>query len=108
MKLFFAKLFLGNNLGFCRDYLDIHEVVGDTYEGLHSIKIHNKRVGIIKLELFKAYEKAPSLFIHLILLKICFSLEITLWITRCVVSTSFTVLINDTTCPFFKFLRGIG
>ena len=62
---------------------------------------------ILKLDLKKAYDCVNWDFLRLILISTGFSLSSTNWIMGCVVSSSFVVLINGETSPFFQSNRGL-
>jgi hypothetical protein len=82
----------------------IHEAISLAQEGLHSIKIHKKSVSVIKLDLSKAYDRVPWLYLHLLFLNIGFDLPLVNWIMSCVTMVSFVVLINGAGSPLTKFL----
>jgi hypothetical protein len=99
-------LFLLNNSGSLQGRI-IHEVIGSTQEGLHSIKNYKWSISIIKIDLSKAYDIVSWLCLRLLLLNIGFELPLVKWIMSCVTTTSFVVLINGARSPFFNSSRGI-
>jgi hypothetical protein len=58
----------------------------------------------MKLDLAKAYDKVSWLCLRLILIKIGMTVKVVDWIMGCLSSTSFVVMINDST----SIIRGIG
>jgi hypothetical protein len=69
--------------GFVKERL-IHEAIGATQEGIHTIKTHRKEVAVFKIDLSKSFDKVSWLFLHLLLLHIGFELQIIKWIMTCV------------------------
>jgi hypothetical protein len=61
----------------------------------------------IKVGFKKAYDCVNWDFLRLILIQTGFSLSSINWIMSCVVSSSFVVLINGETSPFFQSERGL-
>jgi hypothetical protein len=93
-------------LGFLKGR-QIQDAIGTHKEILHSIKLKNLKALILKLDLKKAYDCINWDYLRLILIQTGFSLQITNWIMSCVSTTSFVVLINGETTPFFQNGRGL-
>jgi hypothetical protein len=106
IKLILSRSLSGEQLGFLKGR-QILDAVGTTQECLHSIKVKNLKEIILKLDLQKAYDCVNWDFLRMILLQSGFGLLITNWIMSCVSSTSFAVLINGKTTPFFQSGRGL-
>jgi hypothetical protein len=85
----------------------IHEAIGSAQEGLHTIKLSQSPIAVIKLDLSKAYDRVSWLYLQLLLIHLGFSLPLVKWIMGCVSSTLFVVLINGSTSSFFKPSRGL-
>jgi hypothetical protein len=61
------------------DFLDgrqIHEAIGIAQEGLHTIKVKKKSSFIIKIDLYKAYDKVSWSYIGLMMLLVGFSYDV--------------------------------
>jgi hypothetical protein len=85
----------------------IHEAIGIAQEGLHSIKIKKQKSMVVKVDLSKAYDRVSLLYLKLILIHLGFSHQFVVWVMNCITSTSFVVMINGETSPFFKPGRGL-
>jgi hypothetical protein len=72
----------------------IHGGVSLTQEALHSIKTLKQSATILKIDLSKSYDRVNWNFLHLALRKMGLHLPMTNWITGCINSPSFAVLIN--------------
>jgi hypothetical protein len=72
----------------------INEAIILAQEGLHTIKTSHMPTAVIKLDLFKAYDRVSWLYLRLLLIHIGFSLPLVKWIMGCVTTASFAVLIN--------------
>jgi len=72
----------------------VHEAIGSTREGLHSIKNQRRPLSIIKLDLSKAYDHISWFYLKVLLLHLGFDLPLVKWIISCVASVSFVVLIG--------------
>lgn len=87
----------------------IMDAAGIVRETLHSIKLKNIPVMILKLDLEKAYDKVDRYFLHLILVQIGLPLNIVHWIMSYVNSASFVFLVNRSRgirrgCPLSPYL----
>jgi hypothetical protein len=71
LKSFLPNLISEEQFGFLEGR-QIHEVVGIAKESIHSIKFRNQRLMVMKLDLFKAYDKVCWLYIRLILIHLSF------------------------------------
>ena len=85
----------------------IHDAVAITQEVMHSINSKNLNVGIIKIDLNKAYDRVDWSFIKLILYKIGLTSDSVDSIVRCISSSSIFVIINGMTSNFFRPRRGL-
>jgi hypothetical protein len=85
----------------------IQDAIGIVHECLHSIKKKKSKSLVLKLDLKKAYDCINWDLLRMILIQIGMGLNMTKWIMSCVISTSFSVLINGETMDFFKSGRGL-
>jgi hypothetical protein len=85
----------------------IHEAIGIAQEGLHSMKTRKLKGAVLKIDLSKAYDRVSWLYIRLLLTHLGFEVPFITWIMSCLTSTSFAVLINGSTSPFFTPERGL-
>jgi hypothetical protein len=85
----------------------IQDAIGTVHECLHNIKKRKTKSLVLKLDLQKAYDCINWDLLRMILLQIGMGLKVTNWIMSCVVSTSFSVLINGEATNFFKSGRGL-
>ncbi|KAK9990720.1 hypothetical protein SO802_025705 [Lithocarpus litseifolius] len=78
-------------------------------EILHSFKSRKTKPGLmaVKLDLQKAYDRVNWKFIQAILLHLGFNEVFTSWVTACVSSVSFEVLVNGGKTECFKPCRGL-
>jgi hypothetical protein len=77
------------------------------HECIHNIKKKKTKSLVLKLDLQKAYDCINWDLLRMLLLQIGMGLNMTNWIMSCVVSTSFSVLINGEATEFFKSGRGL-
>jgi len=103
LKIFLSKQISSERFGFL-EVRKIHEALGVT-QGLHSIKVRKKR-SMIKVDLSKAYDMVSWFYLRLILTHVGFYHRFVLWVTNCITSVSFFILINWETSPFFSPGRG--
>jgi hypothetical protein len=106
LNLFSRGHLSSEQLGFLKGR-QILDAIGMTQECLHSIKMKKLKALILKLDLKKAYDCVNWDFLRLILIQTGFSFPSINWIMSCVVSSSFVVLINGETSPFFQSDRGL-
>jgi hypothetical protein len=106
VKPILSRALSSEQLGFLKGR-QILDAIGTAQECLHSIKVKKLKALILKLDLKKAYDCVNWDFLRLILVQTGFSLSSTNWIMSCVVSSSFVVLINGETSPFFQSERGL-
>jgi hypothetical protein len=59
------------------------------------------------VDLSKAFDMVSWLYIRLLLIHLGFAHSFVTWILNCINYTSFTMLINGSTSPFFKAEHGI-
>lgn len=85
----------------------IHEVIGVSQEGMHSLKSHKLKGVILKIDFSKAYDKVSWVYIRIILTHLGFKIGFIRWIMSCITSVSFSVLINGSASPFFHAGRGL-
>lgn len=76
-------------------------------EPLHSVKINHCKSLVMKIDLVKTYDKVNWPILHLLLLNVGLSFEVTQWIMGCVSSANFVVLINGNPTDFFEISRGL-
>jgi hypothetical protein len=76
--------------------------IGMMQEFIHSIKSKKQKSLILKLDLRKAYDCVNWDFLRLILVQNWFSVHSINWIMSCVVSSSFSILINGGDSSFFS------
>jgi hypothetical protein len=107
IKSILSREMSSEQLGFLKGR-QILDIIGTAQECLHSIKARKQKVLILKLDLRKAYDCVSWDFLCLILVQTGFSLHSINWIMSCVVSSSFVVLINGESSPFFNSERGLG
>ena len=79
----------------------IHEAIGVSHEGLHSLKTKKLKGVVIKIELSKAYDRVCWLYLRMLLTHLGFEIDFIWWIMACISSISFVVLINGSASPFF-------
>jgi hypothetical protein len=85
----------------------IHEAIGIAQEGLHSMKTKKLKGEFLKIYLSKAYDRVCWFYIWLLLTHLGFEVPFITWIMSCLTSTSFALLINGSTSPFFTPERGL-
>lgn len=85
----------------------IHKDVSISQEGLHNIKTMRLKVMILKINVYKAFDRVKWLYITLILTHPCFKNYFIKLTMCCITSTSFVVLINGAASNFFHAERGI-
>jgi len=85
----------------------IHEAIGSTQEGIHTIKTQEKEVSLVKIDLSKSHNRLSWLYLQLLLLHIGFELQVVKWIMACVTTISFAILINGPRSSFFKSGQGL-
>ena len=79
-----------------------HDVAGLAQEGLHWVKLNNLPTRVLKIDLFKAYDKVNCMLIRLVLLQLVMDINTINWIMGCISSTSFEMFINDSHHPSLK------
>jgi hypothetical protein len=85
----------------------IHEAIGVAQEGLHNMKTRKLKGAVVKIDLSKAYDRVSWLYIRLLLTHLGFEVPFINWVMSCITSTTFAVLINGATSPFFHVERGL-
>jgi hypothetical protein len=80
----------------------IQDAIGTVHECLHSIKKKKTKALVLKIDLKKSYDCISWDFLRIILIQIGMGLELTEWIMSCVMSTSYSVLINGEPTTFLK------
>ena len=76
-------------------------------EALHSLKAKNISRAVLKLDLSKAYDRVSWLYMRMLLIHLGFEIGFVRWVMGCISTTSFAVLLNGATSPFFKAERGL-
>lgn len=100
VKKLLSKVILLEQFGFLEGR-QIHDAVGATPEGIHSIKMRKLSAMVAKLDLSKAYDYVFWLSLRMLLIHIDFTLNVVNWIMACVTYVSFAVLVNGLASPFF-------
>jgi hypothetical protein len=85
----------------------IHEAIGVAQEGLHSIKTRSLKGAVVKIDLWKAYDRVSWIYIRLLLTHVGFEVPFINWVMSCISSTTFIVFINGATSPFFHAGKGL-
>ena len=85
----------------------IHEAVGIIQECLHSIHVKAMKSVVLKIDLFKAYDRVNWIFLWVIMTKMRFSVSFITWVMSSITSVSFVVLINGVASNFFRSGRGL-
>jgi hypothetical protein len=93
-------------LGFLKGR-QIQNAIGMVHECLHSMKKKNLKSLVLKLDLHKAYDCINWDSLRMILIQVGLGIRMTNWVMTCVVSTSFTILLNGEAMDFFKIGRGL-
>jgi hypothetical protein len=106
IKPILSRELSSEQLGFLKGR-QILDAIGTTQECLHIIKARKQQALILKLDLKKAYDCVSWDFLCLILVQTGFNIHSINWIMSCVVSSSFVVLINGESSPFFNSERGL-
>ena len=85
----------------------IHDAIGISQEGLHSM--HTKKIKgmILKIDLAKAFDQASWLYIRMLLTHLGFSLQVINWIMCCITSVSYSIIINGAATNFFHAEWGL-
>ena len=71
------------------------------------MKTKNLKGAIMKIDLAKAYDKVSWMYICLLLTHLGFDITFIRWVTSCITTVSFSVLINGIASPFFHTKRGL-
>jgi len=106
LKVILSKHISREQFGFLKGR-QIHEAIGVAQEGLHTIKTKKLRADVIKLDLSKAFDRVNWLYIRMLLIHLGFGLDFVNWIMACLISVSFSILLNESTTDFFQARRGI-
>lgn len=85
----------------------IHEAIGVAQEVLHSVKLKNKKGGVIKIDLSKAYDRINWIYLRMLLTHLGFKVDFIRWIMGCITDVSYAILINGAATSFFKGQRGL-
>jgi len=85
----------------------IYEAIWVAQEMIHLIKTKKIKGAVLKTDLSKAYDWFNWLYLRLLLTHLGFEVGFIRWVMSCITSTSFTMLINESTSPFFKAERGL-
>jgi hypothetical protein len=78
-----------------------------TQEGIHLIKIKNKKDLTLNVDLSKCFDHVSWLYLRLILIHLCFSHAFVTWLMSYICSASFAIILNGDAYPLFKPKRGI-
>jgi hypothetical protein len=85
----------------------IHDAIGLAHEGLHSIHTRNHKVVVFKVDHSKDFDRVSWLYIRLLLIHLGFYHQFVSWVMNCISSSSFAILLNGATNPFFHAGRGL-
>jgi hypothetical protein len=85
----------------------IHQAIGISQEGLHSIHTQKQKAITYKVDLSKSFDKVSWLYIRLLLIHLGFNHPFVTWTMNCISSTSFSLLINGSATKFFRVERGL-
>jgi hypothetical protein len=99
------KKFYDEQFGFLEGR-KIHEAIGNYQEGIHSIKIKNQKLMVVKVDLSKSYDRLRWLYLRLILIHLGFCHYFIIWVMNCIAYSSFSMMINGETLPFINTGRG--
>jgi hypothetical protein len=106
MKVILSKHISCEQFGFLEGR-KIHEATGVAQEGLHIIKLKKLKVVVVKIDLFKAFDRVNWLYLRMLLIHLGFGLEFSNWVMACLSSVSFSILLNSSATAFFQAKRGI-
>jgi hypothetical protein len=106
IKVILSKSISSEQFGFLEGR-QIHEAIGVVREGMHNLKTQNLQGAIIKIDLPKAYDRVNWLYIHLMMTYLGFEVPFINWVTSCLSTIYFVVLINGVASPFFHVERGL-
>jgi hypothetical protein len=85
----------------------IHEAIGVSQEGLHSLKSKKLKGAVIKIDLSKDFDRVNWLYIRMLLIHLGFGVAFMNWTMACLTSVSFSILINGVASSFFTVERGV-
>jgi hypothetical protein len=80
----------------------IHEAIGVVQEVMHSLKSHNSKGEIIKIDLSKSYDRVNWIYIWMLLTHLGFEVPFINWVMCCITTIYFVVLINGSTSSLFN------
>jgi len=106
LKLLFPLLISPEQLGYVEGWQIIDDIIL-THEIIHSLK-HNKKIGmLLKINLFKAFDKLSWIYIQKMLTAFGFFPPWVRWVMNLVSSTFFSILVNGIHSSPFHPSRGI-
>jgi hypothetical protein len=85
----------------------IHKAIGVAQEALHNIKSRKLKSVVLKINLSKDYDRVSWLYLRLLLKHLGFPVPFIRWIMCSITTVSFSVLINGSASPFFRYERGL-
>ena len=85
----------------------IHDAVGVIQEGMHTMHRKSIKAVMLKIDLYKAYDRVSWTYLWVILSKMGFAENFITWVVSSLSSVSFSILINGATSSFFKSGRGL-
>jgi len=106
VKKLLSKSISGEQFGFLEGR-QIHEAIGVAQEVLHGIKTKNLKGFVLKIDMFKAYDRVSCLCRGVLLTQLAFALPFINLIMSCITTVSFEFLINGPASPFFHNKQGL-
>eukprot|EP00253_Pinus_taeda_P033720 PITA_33720 len=85
----------------------IHEAIGSAQEALHSIWSKHLKCILLKIDLSKAFDRVSWPYIKMLLIHLGFPLPLINWIMACIMTPTYSVLINGSASHFFHSERGL-
>lgn len=93
IKPILSKLILKEHFAFLEGR-KIHEAIGVSQEGLHSLKEKRFKGMVYKIDLSKGYDKSDYIYIRILLTHLGFNIYFINWVVCCIYFVSFVVLIK--------------
>ena len=106
VKTILSERILEEQFGFLEGR-QIHEAIGISQEGIHSVKTRKLKAAVLRIDLSKEYDRVSWMYIRLLLTHLGFVVPFINWAMNCLTTTSFSIIINDSTSSFFTSERGL-